>query len=340
MGVGEIGLPGAVAEGDHFGGAEILGGQGLAFVGKEGVTLVVVRQRPAVLDRGAVERAAGKGLTRIHVHHLGVQLKGEVECLLHRLRIVVGEAEDVVGDDVHAAVAHLAADFADVDVLERPFGDLLAHTLVAGLDAEGEPVDAGLAEEIQIIWSHGVHARVGPHPQLQAAVDDVLEQRLVVALVEEEHLVGDADGLDAHCGEFLERLRDEVGRPVPHVRRVGRDDAVGVVHAVHDIDHAEVALEPATERGVERGERRAFGVVELRVPEMGAVEVERLLVVRQQVPRVTGQVEVHPRMRHDHFGRVQRERAALLVADSFDIRQVLLEIGRKEIVQRVHAFVE
>ena len=105
------------------------------------------------------------------------------------------------------------------------------------------------------------------------ALDDELEQRLVVILVQEEHLIGQAQCLDAHLRELVELGDDELRRPEAHVGRVGGHHALRVVHAVDDVDHAEVALELAAERGVERGERCAQVMVELRVPEVRAIQV-------------------------------------------------------------------
>ena len=175
---------------------------------------------------------------------------------------------------------------------------------------------------------HRVDARVGPHAQVQVALDHLLQERLVVAPVEEEHLVADAHRLAAHPRQLLELAGDQGRAPEAHAARIGGMDVLAVVVAVDDVDHAEVAAEVAAERGVDRGERRALGVVEAGVPEVGAVEVERALAVRQQVPGVAGQVLVHPLLRHDRLRLVQPEHrpafaVALLVADAVDLGDVL-----------------
>ena len=199
------------------------------------------------------------------------------------------------------------ADLADVDFLERALRDFLPHHLAAGLDAEREPADAGLLEQLERRRPHRVDARIGPHAQAEVALDHLLQERLVVALVEEEHLVADAHRLAAHPRQLLELAGDQCRAPEAHPARVGGVDLLAVVVAVDDVDHAEVATEVAAERGVDRRERRALGVIEAGVPEVGAVEVERLLLIGQQVPGVAGQVLVHPLLRHDRLRLVEPE---------------------------------
>src|ERR1039458_7407677 len=86
-------------------------------------------------------------------------------------------------------------DLADVDVLKRALGHFMADHLVAGLDAQRQPVDARPPEEVQVRRLHGVDSGVGPHAELEAALDNQVEQRLEELLIEKEHLVRNAQGL-------------------------------------------------------------------------------------------------------------------------------------------------
>ena len=68
-------------------------------------------------------------------------------------------------------------------------------------------------------------------------------------------------------------------------------------------------------------------MIELGMPEVGAVQVERALAEGEQVPRVAGQVNVHQLLRHDALGRVDDGGAILLVADALDLGQVAVRAG-------------
>ena len=145
---------------------------------------------------------------------------------------------------------------SDIHVLERAFGNLAANHLVPCLDAESEPADTGLPEKIEIFRLNRIDTGIRPRPELDASVDDRRKQGLKVALVEEEHLIRDPYRLNSHRGELFELADDEPRRPETHARRVARGDAVGIVDAVYDVDHAETAPELTTERRIERREWR------------------------------------------------------------------------------------
>jgi hypothetical protein len=62
------------------------------------------------------------------------------------------------------------------------------------------------------------------------------------------------------------------------------------------------------------------------MPEMGAVEIEWLFIIRQQIPGVTGEIEVHPFLRHDLLRRIQNWSAISLMPDSADLAQIVGQI--------------
>ena len=88
-------------------------------------------------------------------------------------------------------------DLADVDVLEGAFGHLVPDHLVGRLDAQRQPADARPPEQVQVVGLHGVNAEYAHIRNLRPRSTMQIEQRLEIALVQEEHLVRDAQGLDA-----------------------------------------------------------------------------------------------------------------------------------------------
>ena len=260
--------------------------------------------------------------------------------MLHCFQVVVREAKNVVRDDVQALIADFPYDLPDVDVLKGALGHFLSHRLVTRLDAQGQPADSSLTEQFQKLLPHGVHAGVRPHPEFQPPVDDVLAQRLIVALVQKEHLVGNADGLHPVARQLFKLLGDEIRRPVTHVAGVGRYHAIGIVHPVDDVDHTEVTGEAAAQGGVDGGERGALFVAELRMPEVGPIQIERLFVIRQKIPSVAGQILVHTLLGNHGLGLVQNQLATALVPQTLHSVDFILEIGGQEIVEGVDPLVE
>ena len=320
------------------------GCQRLAFIGQEGIAGVAVGQLPAFLDRTAMDRAAGQRLAGIQIGHLGIELERKLKRLLHRLQRVFRKAEDVVADHVDVGRPHRVADLADIDFLKAPLGDLLAHQLAAGFDAQRQPADAGAPKQIERGRPHGIDPRIRPHPQIELPTDDLFEQRLVIAPVQEKHFIADTHRLHPHAREFLELTGDEGRTPETHAARVGRMHIVAVVHPIDDIDHAEVAAEVAAERGINRGKRRALGVVKAGMPEMRAIHIQRSLAIGQQVPGIARQIDVHAflwhhRLRrvHEHDGRALT--ITLLVADAGHPMNVALEVAAQQIVQGIDALV-
>ena len=147
-----------------------------------------------------------------------------------------------------------ADDLADVHVLEGALGDFVADRLVARLDAQREPADAGAPEQVQIVRLHGVDPGVGPHAELEAALDEEIEQRLEEPLVEEEHLVRDAQGLHTEPGELLEFADDETRGPEPHVGEweATTPSALSTRLTMLIMQKSHLNLQP--ERGVDGGE--------------------------------------------------------------------------------------
>ena len=81
-------------------------------------------------------------------------------------------------------------------------------------------------------------------------------------------------------------------------------------------------------------------MIKFRVPEVRAVEIERLFPIGQKIPGITRQVLVHQFLGHDPLRRIEHRHAILLVADAFDRCQVIAEVGLEQIVQGIDAFVE
>jgi len=73
---------------------------------------------------------------------------------------------------------------------------------------------------------------------------------------------------------------------------------------------------------------------------MRAIQVQRLLIVRQQIPRVTWKVDVHPILRHHVLRRVEPRPAVQLVADAFHGLHFVIEIAAQQILHRVNALVQ
>ena len=81
-------------------------------------------------------------------------------------------------------------------------------------------------------------------------------------------------------------------------------------------------------------------MIELCVPEVRAVQIERLLVVRQEIPGVSRQIDIHAFLGNDPFGRIDAERAVLLVADALDPAEVGVKVAGQEAVQGVDALIQ
>lgn len=147
--------------------------------------------------------------------------------------------------------------------------------------------------------------------------------------------------------EHLEegRIRDDVLLTMADPPRVAGMHILSVVHAVDDVDHAEIAAEIASQRCVDSRERRAFGVIESGVPEMGAVQVQRPLPVRQEIPGVAGKILVHAFLWYGGLWSVQRGnwkacRPVLLETDALDSGKIAVEVAAQEVMQCIYPFVE
>lgn len=75
------------------------------------------------------------------------------------------------------------------------------------------------------------------------------------------------------------------------------------------------------------------------MPEVRAIQVERPLVVREQIPGIAREVLIHSLGRDHLFGRIELRRAILLVANATDLFEVRPEIGAKQVMQGVNALI-
>ena len=117
--------------------------------------------------------------------------------------------------------------------------------MVGCLDAKPQPANPCFLKKLKVGGAYGVNARVGPRPDFELAVQNPLQQGFVIALVEEKHFIRNPNGFDAHRAEFFKFLENKIRGPIAHVCGVSRNGSLGIIGAIDDIDHAEVALEPA-----------------------------------------------------------------------------------------------
>ena len=74
---------------------------------------------------------------------------------------------------------------------------------------------------------------------------------------------------------------------------------------------------------------------------MRAIHVERLVLIRQQIPCVAGHVNVHAFLRDDFLRRIQNDLPfGIFVADAVDFRQIAIQIRRQQASQRIDAFAD
>ena len=81
-------------------------------------------------------------------------------------------------------------------------------------------------------------------------------------------------------------------------------------------------------------------MVESGMPEVRAIHIERLLAIRQEVPRISRQVDVHLTLWHYPLWFVENWHVAFLVSDSLHLVEIVLKIALQEIMQGIDSLVE
>ena len=113
-----------------------------------------------------------------------------------------------------------------------------------------------------------------------------------------------------------------------------------IVVAIDNVDHTKIAGELAAKRGIDRRKGGPLRVVETSMPKMCPIQIERFFLEWQQIPSITGQINVHPLLRNHLFGAIEDDMAILLVANALDPRQVIAQIRLQQVMEGINPLIQ